>query len=84
MGGVPTVKQAWQAVQGVIDLPEVGFQGEPDGADMVMRQFTSQSKFALGDWTDAYSAALAKQASLRIVTFDWGFGQYAGLNLLTL
>ncbi len=85
MGGVPyTVKQAWQAVQETVDLPEVGFQAEPDGVDPVMRQFTSQLKFRSDDWTDAYLAALAKQASLRVVTFDRGFGQYAGLNLLTL
>ena len=85
MGGSPyTVEQAWQAVQGVIDLPEVGFQAEPDGVDASMRQFTSRPKFRSDDLTDAYLAALAKQASLRLVTFDRGFGQYAGLNLLLL
>ena len=85
MGGSPyTVEQAWQAVQGVVDLPEVGFQSEPDGIDASIRQFTSQPKFRPDDWTDAYLAALAKQASLRLVTFDRGFGQYAGLNLLLL
>lgn len=85
MGGVPyTVKQAWAAVQGIVDLPEVGFQAEPDGVDAQMRQFTNQPKFRPVDWTDAYLAALAKQASLRVVTFDRGFGQYAGLNLLVL
>ncbi len=85
MGGVPyTVKQAWAAVQETVDLPEVGFQAEPDGVDASMRQFTGQPKFRSDDWTDAYLAALAKQASLRLVTFDRGFGQYAGLGLLTL
>ncbi len=85
MGGTPyTIKQAWQAVQGVVDLPEVGFQAEPDGVDPVMRQFTNHSKFRADDWTDAYLAALAKQANLRVVTFDRGFAQYAGLSLLML
>lgn len=85
MGGVPyTVKQAWAAMQGIVDLPEVGFQAEPDGVDAQMRQFTNQPKFRPVDWTDAYLAALAKQAGLRMVTFDRGFGQYAGLNLLVL
>ena len=85
MGGAPyTVKQAWQAVQGVVDLPEVGYQAEPDGIDAVMRQFTSQPKFRPEDWTDAYLAALAQRASLRVVTFDRGFGQYEGLSLLIL
>ena len=85
MGGAPyTVEQVWQAVQGVIDLPEVSFQAEPEGVDAVMKQFTSQPKFRPDDWTDAYLAALAQRASLRVVTFDRGFGQYAGLNLLML
>ena len=36
------------------------------------------------DWTDAYLAAFAQQANLRMVTFDKGFARYADLVLLTL
>ena len=85
MGGTPyTVAQAWAALQAVTALPEIGFQTEPEGVDAVMRPFTSQPKFRVTDWTDAYIAALAQRAGLRVVTFNHGFGQYAGLGLLTL
>jgi len=35
-------------------------------------------------WTDAYLAAFAKCARLRLVTFDQGFSRFAGLNFLLL
>ena len=85
MGGAPyTVAQAWAALQAVTALPEIGFQTEAEGIDAAMRQFTSQPKFRVTDWTDAYIAALAQRAGLRVVTFDRGFAQFAGLGLLTL
>ena len=85
MGGAPfTVKQAWAALQSLVDLPEVAFQAEPEGVDDIMRQFTQQPQFRLADWTDAYLAALAMRTGLRLVTFDRGFGRYAGLGLLAL
>lgn len=85
MGGSPyTVAQAWAALQAVTALPEIGFQNEPEGIDAVMREFTSQPKFRVTDWTDACIAALAQRADLRVVTFDRRFGQYEGLSLLTL
>ena len=85
MGGSPyTVQQAWAAWQAVADLPEVAFLAEPLGMDAMFRSLTNQAKFRASDWTDAYLAAFAKLAGLRLVTFDQGFGQYAGLGLLTL
>ena len=85
MGGSPyTIQQAWAAWQAVADLPEVAFLVEPAGIDAMLRSLTTQPKFRLSDWTDAYLAAFARLAGLRLVTFDKGFGQYAGLSLLTL
>ena len=85
MGGAPyTVEQAWAAWQAIMDLPEVGLLTEPAGLDALMRNYTRQTQFRPADWTDAYLAALAQLAGLRLVTFDRGFGQYANLNLLTL
>ena len=66
------------------DLAEVAFVGEPAGIDAMLRSLTVQSKFRVSDWTDAYLAAFAQLAGLRLVTFDKGFGQYKGLALLTL
>ena len=85
MGGSPyTVQQTWAAWQAVADLPEVAFLAEPAGIDAMFRSLTIQPRFRASDWTDAYLAAFAKLAGLRLVTFDKGFAQYAGLGLLTL
>lgn len=85
MGGSPyTVQQAWAAWQAVADLAEVAFLAEPAGIDAMLRSLTSQPKFRVSDWTDAYLAAFAQLAGLRLVTFDRGFRQYEGLALLTL
>ena len=35
-------------------------------------------------WTDAYLAAFAKCAELRLVTFDKGFTRFPGLDALIL
>ena len=85
MGGTPfTVEQAWDALQRIVDLPEIGFQGESDGLDATMRRFSQLDGFRSADWTDAYLAALASQAHLRMVSFDRGFARYHGLSSLTL
>ena len=35
-------------------------------------------------WTDAYLAAFAQSAGLRLVSFDRGFGRFLGLEKLVL
>ena len=85
MGGTPyTVGQAWQAWQAVIDLPEVVIVSEPPGIEALMRRHSSAPAFRQTDWTDAYLAAFAHLANLRMVSFDKGFAKYGGLALLAL
>lgn len=85
MGGTPyTPAQAWQAYQAVIDLPEVSLIAEPLGIEGAMQKLTHSPKSGTPDWTDAYLAAFASLAGLRMVSFDKGFTQYGGLDLLTL
>ena len=89
MGGTPyTTLQAWQAYQAVMALTEVSFLVEPQGIEAAMQDLTqpqkSQQKLAVPDWTDAYLAAFANLAGLRMVSFDKGFKQYGGLALLGL
>jgi uncharacterized protein len=85
MGGAPyTTEQAWQAYQSVIDLPEVVSVAEPLGVEAAMRKHTMHPQFRQADWTDAYLAAFAQLAQLRVVTFDKGFKRFAGPALLTL
>lgn len=85
MGGAPyTAEQAWQAYRSLIDLPEVIFIAEPPGVEHAMRTHTTAARVRSTDWTDAYLAAFASQAGLRVVSFDKGFAQYSGLTLLSL
>jgi uncharacterized protein len=85
MNGTPyTAEQAWQAYQSVIDLPEVALVAEPPGIETAMRKITSSAQFRNADWTDAYLAAFAQSANLRLVSFDKGFAQHSDLVLLTL
>ena len=85
MGGTPyTSEQAWAAYQSIIDLPEVVFFAEPSGIDSAMRKHSAHPRFLVADWTDAYLAAFAQQANLRMATFDKGFARYANLALLAL
>jgi len=85
MGGTPyTTLQAWQAYQAVIVLPEVSFTPEPQGIEVAMQKLTNSPKTGAPDWTDAYLAAFANLAGLRMVSFDKGFKQYSGLTLLAL
>lgn len=85
MGGSPySAEQAWAAYQKVLDLPEVAFIAEPPGIESVMREHTLRQTPRNLDWTDAYLAAFAQQANLRMVSFDKGFARYANLALLAL
>ena len=85
MGGTPyTPLQAWQAYQAVIVLPEISFAPEPFGVEIAMQKLTCLPKPRSADWTDAYLAAFASLAGLRMVSFDKGFKQYGKLNLLML
>ncbi len=81
MGGVPyTTAEAWQAYRKVAGMPEVGFVAETPGIESAMEPFTQSKGFSHADWTDAYLAAFARVAGLRLVTFDSGFSKYKDLS----
>ena len=85
MGGAPySTEEAWQAYQAVAALPEVSFMTEPQGIDALMQEHSSAPTFRNADWTDAYLAAFAQLAGLRLVSFDKGFANYQGLVWLPL
>jgi len=64
-------------------LPEVGLRSEPLGCDTVLRRPTAAGLPARL-LTDAYLAAFATSANLRLVSFDRDFTRFAGLPLLRL
>jgi len=66
-----------------VGLPEVGLYSEPLGCDTELRRLTAAGLPAR--WmTDAYLAAFATSANLRLVSFDSDFVRFAGLQLLRL
>ena len=75
---------AWGKLQEFRALPEVRFLAEPAGLDELLRDFCNLGRTSPNLWTDAYLAAFAKGARLRMVTFDQGFARFKGLELLIL
>ena len=75
---------AWKKWSEFHALPEVRLFTEPDGLEEVWRQFCNTARSTPNLWTDAYLAAFAKCAGLRLVTFDKGFKRFEGLHCLIL
>lgn len=64
-------------------LPEVGLHADPLGCDRALQRLL-QPGLPRRLLTDAYLAAFAESANLRLVTFDRDFGRCEGLNALQL
>jgi len=75
---------AWKRRGEFLALPEVQSLVEPAGLDEQLGRFCDLGRTSPNLWTDAYLAAFAKCAGLRLVTFDHAFARFAGLELLTL
>ena len=81
---VLTPSAAWKKRTQFLALPEVQRLAEPVGLDEELAKFCDLGRTSPNLWTDAYLAALAKCAGLRLVTFDRGFARFGGLELLFL
>ena len=75
---------AWRKSAEFLALPEVQLLSEPHGLDERWKAFSETERFSANLWTDAYLAAFAKCARLRLVTFDKGFSRFEDLNCLIL
>ena len=75
---------AWRKVQEFLALLEVKCLAEPAGLDDRLGDFCDMGRTSPNLWTDAYLAAFAKCAGLRLVTFDHGFSRFKALDLLIL
>jgi predicted nucleic acid-binding protein len=64
-------------------LPEVALRAEPAGCEAEMRRIV-QADLPARLLTDAYLAAFAMAADLRLVTFDRDFERFDGLKTLRL
>jgi toxin-antitoxin system PIN domain toxin len=75
---------AWAKTSDFMRLPEVELFDEPLGVEDAWSQFATAGRYSPNLWTDAYLAAFAVRAGLRLVSFDKGFSRFEGLNPLTL
>jgi len=67
-----TSTQAWTAVDTLLDDPRVGYLPEPEGVTLRLRSWTVTRRVGAASWTDAYLAAFAVQAGLKLATLDKG------------
>ena len=79
-----TPAAAWRKCAEFLALPEVRLIAEPAGLDEQLGRFCDLGRTSPNLWTDAYLAAFASCAGLRLVSFDQGFSKFAGLDSLIL
>ena len=81
---VLTPSAAWTAYAGLESGGEVCYVDEPAGLVVALEAFVRGAQAARDLWTDAYLAAFAKTAGMRVVTFDGGFRKFKGVDCLIL
>jgi len=81
---VQTLIGAWDTYDALLQDDRFTFAGEPDGVDVILRTLTALDLPALQLWQDAYLASFAIASNMQLVTFDRGFRQFKGLNLVLL
>ena len=83
-GAVLDPATAWGVYERLATGGVVEFVDEPAGLDARLKQFANGAKAARDFWTDAYLAAFARCAGLRLVSFDAGFKRYKDIEFLML
>jgi toxin-antitoxin system PIN domain toxin len=83
-GAVLEPAAAWAAFEELAESGAVELVEEPAGLEARLKQFARGAKAARDFWTDAYLAAYARCAGLRLVSFDSGFARYKELACLVL
>ncbi len=81
---VCTLEQAWKIYDQMVGDTRFEYSAEPDGLEPFLRQYTMSEQVATKIWQDAYLAAFARAAKIRLVTFDRGFLALEGLQLTLL
>jgi uncharacterized protein len=79
-----TPAEAWKKCAEFLALPEIELIAEPTALDQHLQKFCDLGRTSPNLWTDAYLAAFAKCAGLRLVTFDRGFSKFSGVEELLI
>jgi len=69
-GNGHTQRQCWRIFDEWVENDQARFLDEPHGMTKLLRNTTSDEVIAPKMWMDAYLAAFAEAAGLRLVTFD--------------
>jgi toxin-antitoxin system PIN domain toxin len=77
-------EDAWAQYEHLRVLGAIEYAEEPDGLETNLKVLTKGAKATRDFWTDAYLAAFAQTAQMRLVTFDSGFSRLKDLNCLLL
>jgi toxin-antitoxin system PIN domain toxin len=81
---VQTPPQAWEVYDLLVRDTRFEMMAEPNKLDDFLRQYTMSSQASPKIWQDAYLAAFARAARLRLATFDQGFRKFDGLSFVLL
>ncbi len=73
--------QAWSIYDLILQDVRFIFSIEPEGLEPFLRQYSSASQVSPKLWQDAYLAAFARAAKMKLVTFDHGFDKFESLQL---
>lgn len=79
-----TPREAWRDYDRLLAQGPIGYLHEPDDVDQVLRSHTLDESASASLWADAYLAAFACAADVRLATFDRGFSRFSGLRLQLL
>jgi toxin-antitoxin system PIN domain toxin len=80
-----TNQQAWSVYDALLADSRVAFQAqEPVRLELHWRRFTDRQTASPNLWMEAYLAAFAVAGGIQFVTFDAGFRQFDGLDLVLL
>ena len=79
-----TTVQAFEAYQVIRKQTRVDLMLDPQDLESTWMNLAQHSRWPPRMWPDAYLAAFATAANLRLVSFDQDFSKFAGLNWLHL
>lgn len=73
---VRTMPEAWALYDALLADPRIGLATEPRDIDKELRRLTQLPRGSTHLWNDAYLAAFAIAADMRMLTFDRAFAQF--------
>lgn len=81
---VCTLTQAWTVYDRILADERFVFRPEPAHLEPTLRRLTQANLSSPKLWQDAYLASFALASGLHLATFDRGFEQFPGLQLILL